>query len=173
MKRILKNVILSSVLTLVLYLLLAVVLLGGIENQDVRFFISSFVTVTISASVLFYFQKCRKGIGEEELLSDYKKDRYDWQKEILFIWQRERSVVFFLFLIAVISFFANMMDHMILKMKLLSMITMVLFGPFTMLSSVIEIPFLGYTLSVFWASVVYLLFVFLDRKRRYAYWMKK
>ena len=37
MKRILKNVIVSSVLTLVMYLLFAVVLLGWIENKELRF----------------------------------------------------------------------------------------------------------------------------------------
>ena len=87
MKRILKNIMISSALTLVMYLLFAVVLLGWIENKELRFFVISFITVNTYAVLLFYIHKYRGGICENEMIADYKNESYQSKREIFMIFQ--------------------------------------------------------------------------------------
>lgn len=173
MKRILKNVIVSSVLTLVMYLLFAVVLLGWIENKELRFFAISFITVSTYAGLLFYIHKYRGGICENEMIADYKNESYQPKREISLIFQREKHLIFCIFCIVLICFFSNLIDEYLFKTKVLSLITTALFVSVMTLSSVIDIPFLGYFLSGFYVCAIYLFLIFLYRKRRYDYWMKK
>lgn len=173
MKCILKNIMISSVLTMILYLLFAVGLFGGIENQEVRFFAISFMTVNVYAVLLFYIHKYRGGICENEMLADYENESYQPKREISLIFQREKHLIFCIFCIVLICFLANLIDEYLFKTKVLSLITTMLFVSVTMLSSVIDIPFLGYFLSGFYVCTVYLILIFLYRKKRYAYWMKK
>ena len=57
---------------MILYLVFAVVLLGWIENKELRFFAISFITVSTYAGLLFYIHKYRGGICENEMFADYK-----------------------------------------------------------------------------------------------------
>lgn len=173
MKRILKNIILSSLLSLGLYLLFAITLFGWLEDQKLRFLMCSLAAVTTFAAIFFYIQKYRKGVCEYEVLSDYKNEKYDTKREMLLIWQREKLFVFAVFMITLICSIISLTDRLLFQTQVLSLLTTILFGSLMMLSSVIEIPFLGNFLSGFYVCALYLLFVFLYRKKRYTYWMKK
>ena len=113
MKRILKNIMISSALTMILYLLFAVGLFGGIENQEVRFFAISFMTVNVYAVLLFYIHKYRGGICENEMIADYKNESYQSKREIFMIFHREKHLIFCILMIAVICFFASLIDEYI------------------------------------------------------------
>ena len=79
MKRILWNITLSSVLTMVAYIALYAIwggILSGIENLTLRLLIIALMTTAVFGFFLLYTSKIKKSIGEDELFSDYKDEEY-------------------------------------------------------------------------------------------------
>lgn len=79
MKRTLWNITLASVVTLVSYLALYAIwgaLLSGLNVPTLRLLIIAWMTTVAFGFFLLCISKIRKGIGEDEVISDYKDGTY-------------------------------------------------------------------------------------------------
>ena len=79
MKRIICNITLASVITLVAYITLYSIwgaILSSIKNQELSLFMVSLMTTVAFGFILLYTSKIRKAVGEDEVVSDYKNRNY-------------------------------------------------------------------------------------------------
>ena len=73
--------------------------------------------------------------------------------------------------IAFVCFILNTLDPLIFGRKTISAIT-VFFAPMCLFDTVINIPFVGYLLSVIVDCAAYIGFLMIYRKKMYNHWMK-
>ena len=174
MKRILWNITLSSVLTMVAYIALYAIwggILSGIENLTLRLLIIALMTTAVFGFFLLYTSKIKKSIGEDELFSDYKDEEYiSLTDDFKLILNRESKVLICIASIVLICFLLNTFDSLAFGKKTISFPTF-LFAPMCLLSSIINIPFVGYLLSAELDCLAYIVFLLFYRKKKYDYWM--
>ena len=86
MKRTLLNITFASIITLVAYIALYAIwgaLLSGLENPTLRLFLIALMTTVAFGFFLLYTSKIRKGIGEDEVVSDYKDSHTIFDMQVL------------------------------------------------------------------------------------------
>ena len=175
MKRTLWNITLSSVITLVAYIALYAIwgaILSGLENSTLRLFLIALMTTVAFGFFLLYTSKIRKGIGEDEVVSDYKDEQYtSFTDDFKLILKRESRMLICIASIVLICFILNTFDSVVFGKKTISFPTF-FFAPMCLFDSMINIPFVGYLLSAALDCMAYMIFLLLYRKKKYNYWMK-
>ena len=169
------NITLASVLTLVAYIALYAIwgaVFNGFENPTLRLFLIALMTTVVFGFLLLYTAKIRKSVGENEVISDYKDGEYislmdDFKRMI----KRESKTLLCIAVIVLLCFALNTFDNLVFRKKTISFPTFV-FTPMYLFDSFLHIPFVGYALSIVLDCVVYLIFLFIFRKKKYNYWMK-
>ena len=176
MKRILWNITLASLITLVAYLLLFFIwgaILGEVENATFRLFLTALMTSVAFGFFLLHRFKIKNSVGEDEVVFDYKDRRYisivdDFK---LFI-KREIKILIAIACIALACFVLNTFDPLIFGKKTISAIT-ILFAPLCLFDTVVNIPFIGYLISAVINCAIYIAFLAIYRKKMYDHWIKK
>ena len=175
MKRILWNIILASLITLIVYIALFFVwgaILGEVENAALRLFLTAFMTSAVFGFFLLYRVKIRKSVGENEVMNDYKEKTYisiiDDCK--IFI-KREIKILIAVVGITMVCFVLNTVDPLIFGRKTISAIT-IFFAPMCLFDAVINVPFVGYLVSAIVNCAFYISFLIIYRKKMYNHWMK-
>ena len=175
MKRTLWNITLASVITLVAYIALYAIwgaLLSGLEKPTLRLFLIALMTMVVFGFFLLYTSKIRKGIGEDEVVSDYKDRQYlSFSDDFKLILKREAQMLICIASIVFICFILNMFDSVVFGKKSISFLTF-FFAPMCLFDSMINIPFVGYLLSAVLDCMAYMIFLLFYRKKKYNYWMK-
>ena len=175
MKRTLWNITLASVITLVAYIALYAIwgaLLSGLENPTLRLFLIALMTTVAFGLFLVYTSKIRKGIGEDEVVSDYKDRQYiSFADDFKLILKRESKMLICIASIVLICFILNTFDSVVFGKKTISFPTF-FFAPMCLFDSMIDIPFVGYLLSAVLDCMAYMFFLLFYRKKKYNYWMK-
>ena len=175
MKRTLWNITLSSVITLVAYIALYAIwgaILSGLENSTLILFLIALMTTVTFGFFLLYTSKIRKGIGEDEVVSDYKDEQYtSFTDDFKLILKRESRMLICIASIVLICFILNTFDSVVFGKKTISFPTF-FFAPMCLFDSMINIPFVGYLLSAALDCMAYMIFLLLYRKKKYNYWMK-
>ena len=175
MKRTLWNITLASVITLVAYIALYAIwgaILSGLENPTLRLFLIALMTTVAFGFFLLYTSKIRKGIGEDEVVSDYKDRQYlSFSDDFKSILKRESQVLICIASIVLICFILNAFDSVVFGKKTISFPTF-FFAPMCLFDSMINIPFVGYLLSAVLDCMAYMIFLLFYRKKKYNYWMK-
>ena len=177
MKRILWKVTLASLLTLVAYLALYMIwgaILSGVESQTLRLTLIALMTSVAYGAVLVYVSKIRGGVGEDEVMEDYRDGTYtslaeDLQKLLL----REAKTLLCMAVITIACCVVNTLDMALLGKKTVSGITLV-YAPLCLFSSLSEKLWLAvplYALGVVVAGAAYVVFLLIYRKKKYMYWM--
>ena len=178
MKRTLWKITLASLLTLVAYLALYMIwgaILSGVESQTIRLSLIALMTSVAYGAVLLYVSKIRVGVGEDEVMEDYRDGKYsslaDDLKKLL---RREAKTLLCMAIITVACCVINTLDMVIFGKKAVSGITLV-YAPLCLFSSVSEnlwLAFPLYALSMAVAGAAYVVFLLIYRKKKYMYWME-
>lgn len=175
MKRRLLNITLASLITLVAYIALYVIwgaILDGLKNPTVKLFAIALMTTLAFGFFLLYTSKIRKGVGEEEVVADYRGREYvSFADDFRLIMKREAQTFICVAAIVGICFVLNTFDSLVFEKKTISHPTF-FFAPMCMFDTVINIPFVGYLLSAALESLAYMAFLLLYRKKKYDYWTK-
>ena len=175
MKRILWNIVLASVITLVAYIALSALwgtLLASVENPTVKLFLIALMTTLAFALFLLYTAKIRGLVGEKEVLSDYKEREYtSFLEEVKLILRRESKMFICIASIVLICFLLNTFDSVVFGKKTISFPTF-FFAPMCLFDTVFGVPFLGYAVSAVLDALFYMIFLLAYRKRKYNEWMK-
>lgn len=175
MKRTLWNITLASVVTLVSYLALYAIwgaLLSGLNVPTLRLLIIAWMTMVAFGFFLLCISKIRKGIGEDEVISDYKDGTYpSFTKDLKLILKRDFRTFLCIASIVFICFFLNTFDLLVFKKKTISFPTF-FFAPMCLFDALINIPFVGYLLSALLDCLTYMLFLLFYRRKKYNRWMK-
>ena len=175
MKRTLWNITFSSIITLVAYIALYAIwgaILSGLENPTLRLLIIALMTTAAFGLFLLYTSIIRKGIGEDEVISDYKDRQYlSFTDDFKLILKRESKTLICIASIVLICFILNTFDSVVFGKKTISFPTF-FFAPMCLFDSIINIPFVGYLLSAVLDCMAYMVFLLLYRKKKYNYWMK-
>lgn len=176
MKRALWNITLSSLMTLVAYIVVTGILRGvilkGIDNPTLTLFIIALVTTAVFGFFLLYTSKIRKSVGESEVISDYKDREYvSFVDDFKLILKRESQTFICVASIVFICFVLNTFDSLVFGKKTISFPTF-FYAPMCLFSTVINIPFVGYAVSAVLDCVAYIAFLLIYRKKKYNYWMK-
>lgn len=139
MKKTFIHVTLASIVTIVAYLALYAIwgaILSGIENPKINLFIVAFMTSLAYSFFLLYFSKIRKGVGEAEMLRDYKETTYTgFKDDIKIVLQNEKVCLIMIASIIVACFALNTFDSLVFEKKVISLptffyIPMTIFGTF-------------------------------------------
>ena len=175
MKRILWNITLASLISLIAYIALFFVwgaILDEIENAFFRLFLTAFMTSAAFGFFLLYRVKIKNSVGENEVMNDYKEKTYisiiDDCK--LFI-KRETKMFIAVEGITLVCFVLNTVDPLIFGKKTISAIT-IFFAPMCLFDAVINIIFVGYLVSAIVNCTFYIAFLAIYRKKMYNHWMK-
>lgn len=176
MKRIFWNITVTSLITLVAYIALFFIwgaVLGEVKNATIRLLLIAFMTSAAFGFFLLRRTKIKNSVGEDEVMIDYKDRTYtsiiDDCK--LFV-KRETKMLIVMACIALVCFMLNTLDPLIFGRKTISAIT-VFFAPICLFDTVINIPFVGYLVSVIVDCAVYIVFLAIYRKKMYDHWIKK
>lgn len=175
MKRILWNITLASLITLIAYIALYFIwgaILGEVENVTVRLLLIALMTSVAFGFFLVYRAKIKNSVGETEIMTDYKDRTYtsiidDFK---LFV-KRECKILIPIVGIVFACFLLNTLDPLLFGKKTISVIT-VFFAPMCLFDSVINIPFVGYAVSAIVDCVAYVIALAIYRKKMYNHWMK-
>ncbi len=175
MKQTLWNITLASIITLVAYIALYAIwgaILSGLENPTLGLLIIALMTTVAFGFFLLYTAKIRKGIGEDEVVSDYKNREYvSFADDFKLILNRESQMLICIASIILICFILNTFDSVVFGKKAISFPTF-FFAPMCLFDSIINIPFVGYLLSAVLDCMAYMVFLLLYRKKKYNYWMR-
>ena len=176
MKRTLWGITLSSILTLVVYLVLNAIwraILKEIASQLFALLLFAFMMAAAFGMILVYISKIRSSVGEDEVVSDYQGQEYislaDDLKRII---KRESPQLICMTAIVLACFVLNRIDVLLFGKKTFSAITLI-FAPMCLFDTLFTIPFVGYLLSAVVDVVGYLTILLFYRKKKYNYWMKK
>lgn len=175
MKRTLWNITLASVVTLVSYLALHAIwgaLLSGLNVPALRLLIIAWMTTVAFGFFLLCISKIRKGIGEDEVVSDYKDGtHHSFTEDLRLILKRDFRTFLCIASIVFSCFFLNTFDLLVFKKKTISFPTF-FFAPMCLFDAFINIPFVGYLLSALLDCLTYMLFLLFYRRKKYNHWMK-
>ena len=175
MKRILLNITFASIITLVAYIAFYVIwgaILNALDDPTLSLLIVSLMTTAAFGFFLLYTSKIRKGIGEDEVVSDYKDRQYiSLADDFKLVLKRESKMLICIASIVLICFILNTFDSVVFGKKTISFPTF-FFAPMCLFDSMINIPFVGYLLSAILDCLTYIAFLLLYRKKKYDYWMK-
>lgn len=179
MKRAAFTVIVSSVITLALYIILSNVLLGifyGIENQTTKLLIVSLITTALFVYILFYFSKIKDDICLKEVIKDYKNEEYiSFSDDLKRVIKREKTTYICISVIVLGSFLLNELDAIMFEKKTFSVVT-ILFFPLCVFSTLFErinaFSFFGYLLSLALICLIYTVVLLLYRRKKYKQWKK-
>ena len=176
MKRTLWGITLSSILTLVVYLVLNAIwraILKEIASQLFALLLFAFMMAAAFGMILVYISKIRSSVGEDEVVSDYQGQEYislaDDLKRII---KRESPQLICMTAIVLACFVLNRMDVLLFGKKTFSAVTLV-FAPMCLFDTLFTSPFVGYLLSAVVDVVIYLTILLFYRRKKYNYWMKK
>ena len=176
MKRTLWSITLSSILTLVVYLVLNAIwraILKEMASQLFALLLFAFLMAAAFGIILVYISKIRSSVGEDEVVSDYQGQEYislaDDLKRII---KRESPKLICMTAIVLACFVLNRMDVLLFGKKTFSAVTL-LFAPMCLFDTLFTIPFVGYLLSAVVDVVIYLTILLFYRRKKYNYWMKK
>ena len=176
MKRTLWSITLSSILTLVVYLVLNAIwraILKEIASQLFALLLFAFVMAAVFGMILVYISKIRGSVGEDEVVSDYQGQAYiSLADDLKRIVKRESQKLICMTAIVLACFVLNRMDVFLFGKKTFSAITLI-FAPMCLFDTLFSIPFVGYLLSAVMDAVVYLAILLFYRRKKYNYWMKK
>ena len=175
MKRILWNITVASLITLVAYIALFFIwgaILGEVKHEIFRLFLTALMTSAAFGFFLLHRVKIKNSVGEDEVMTDYKDSTYtsiidDFK---LFI-KREIKMLICITCIALACFLLNTLDPLIFGRKTISAIT-VFFAPICLFETVINIPFVDYLVSAIVNCAAYVVFLAIYRKKMYNHWMK-
>ncbi|MBE6608583.1 MAG: hypothetical protein E7633_08510 [Ruminococcaceae bacterium] len=175
MKRILLNITFASVFTLIAYIALYAVwgaILNEFENSTLRLFLIAVMTTIAFGFILLYISKIRKSVGENEIISDYTDKMYiSAVDDFKLIIKREYKMLISIAIIVLICFALNSFDKLMFEKKVISFPTF-FFVPMYIFDSLINVPFVGYVLSILFDSIAYIVFLLIYRKKKYDYWMR-
>lgn len=175
MKKVILNILVASLITLVAYLLLAAIWLTAlnfIKNELVKQLALALLTAAAFAFALLYKVKIRGNAGDTELSADYRDEPYGGLiADLKRVARRERGYLVGIAATVLACFLLNTLDMLIFGKKILSFPT-VFFAPMCFFSTAIPVPFVGYAVSALTDCALYLLFLLLFRRRRYRYWNK-
>ena len=176
MKRTLWSITLSSILTLVVYLVLNAIwraILKEMASQLFALLLFAFLMAAAFGMILVYISKIRSSVGEDEVVSDYQGQEYislaDDLKRII---KRESPQLICMTAIVLACFVLNRIDVLLFGKKTFSAVTLV-FAPMCLFDTLFTIPFVGYLLSAVVDVVIYLTILLFYRRKKYNYWMKK
>jgi hypothetical protein len=175
MKRILWNITLASLITLIVYYLLFFVLgaiLNEVQNAGFRVFFLALVMSVAFGFFLLYRTKIKKSIGEDEVMADYKDRTYtSIIDDFKLLIKREAKILISIAGIVLVCFVLNTFDSLVFGKKTISIIT-VFFLPLCSFDMVINIPFVGYLVSAIFDCAAYIVCLMIHRKKMYNHWMK-
>ena len=172
MKRILWNITLASLITLLAYIVVVGLLLRVIDNSKTNLILIAVMTSIAFGFFLLYTTKIRKSVGENEVVKDYKEKKYtSFADDFKMIINREAKTLICIGAIILICFVYNTFDSLVFGNKTISYPTF-FFAPMCLLSTAFNIPFVGYLLSIVIDSVAYMFFLLIYRKKTYNYWVK-
>lgn len=170
MKKTLLHITIASLLTLGSLIVLSIVwslVLGSIESQFIRELSFGLLLPAIFAWILVYISKIRKETTADEMLEDYKEQKYTtFQNDCKVMLLRERGCLLAMAVICVACYFVNLLPQPFSSVALV-------FSPMYMLSTVIPVEFFGYLLGALHTCALYLLFVARDRRKQYKIWLQK
>ncbi|MBO5006554.1 MAG: hypothetical protein J6C89_03830 [Clostridia bacterium] len=175
MKKIIWNITLASLMTLVAYIALYVVwaaILTGLENPTLSLLLIALMTTVVFGLMLLYTSKIRRSVGEGEVLADYKDRKYlSPVDDLKIIIKRESKTILCIAAIVLVCFALNTFDRLVFEKKTISLPTF-FFAPMCLFDSMMDIPFVGYLLSAALDCFAYIVFLLLYRRKKYDYWMK-
>ena len=176
MKRILWNITLASLITLVAYVALYAIwgaILSGVENPTLKLFLIALMTTVAFGFFLLYVAKIKNSVGEDEVMSDYKNRAYgSLLDDFKLIIKRESKMLICMVAIVLVCFLFNTINSLVFK-KENNFLPTAFFAPMMLFSTVFKIPFIGYVLNAVLDCVVYIVFLLIFRKKKYHYWMQK
>ena len=163
------NITLASILTLVLYLLLYAIwfaILSKFDAEIALFLLASF-TACAFGLMLVYTTKIKHFDIESEIKTDYTARSYlSIIDDFKLIIRRESSTLIYIAAIVTICFALNTFDSLVFDRKVISFPT-IIFAPMCLFDTVIDLPFVGYAVSVVFDCTAYTVFLLLYRKKKY------
>lgn len=172
MKKVLKNVIITSLLGLVLFIALQLLwaLIGAlVPNQTLRAWIVALVTSGGYAVLLAFFVHA-KGGRDREVLEDYKDVGYEGiLTDIKRVWKRDAIYVYVICAIIAICYVLSTIDGLLFERSVLSL-PAVIFVSLNIISGCFDIKILGYIVAALYVCVSYLLCVLIYRRKQYKKW---
>ncbi len=175
MKRIVWNITLASIITLVAYIALYAIwgaILSGVKSPTLKLFLVALMTTAAFGFFLLWISKIRHAVGEHEVVGDYRDREYiSLMDDGKLVIKSEARVLIGIAAIVMICFLLNTFDLLVFKRKVLSLSTF-FFMPMCLFDAAINVPFVGYALSAVLDCAVYILFLLMYRKKKYKYWME-
>ncbi len=175
MKKTFVNITLASIVTIAAYLVLYAIwgaILSGVENVKVRLFIIALMTSVAYSFFLLYFSKIRKGVGEDEMLRDYKEKSYTgFKDDMKIVLQNEKRCLILIASIIFACFALNTFDSLVFEKKVISFPTFI-YIPMNIFGTFFDIIGVGYVVSGIIIAISYILMLLIYRKKKYNYWQK-
>ncbi len=149
--------------------------LNQIENEVVNLTVLCTLTSAVYAAILTYLLKTRRSYGTEEVVADYKGEKYrSLFYDLKFVLRNERLI--FIMISAVIfgSMLLNKLDVLIFGQKTVSAITLI-WSMMCIYSAIFSAGwdiigyFIGFAVIIFF----YIIFVALHRRKQYRIWVKE
>ena len=168
MKRIFRNIIIASILTLVAYLLLYTLWFALLSEFDptIAIFILAFITTCGFSFILLYISKIQNNNIEDEIESDYRYQKYtSIIDDFKLIISREIETLICITAIVMICFALNTFDSIVFEKKVISFPT-IIFAPMCLFDTAIELPFVGYAVSSILDCVSYITFLLFYRRKK-------
>ncbi len=173
MKKALIKTALSSVLTLVFYLIFLFIwgtVANFFENEALKLLLVALMTQTAFGIVLLGLVKIKGKQGEAEVREDYKSSPYkSGFEDLKLILSREKPILLAIGITVFAVCCMHSLDKYVFGKKVLSAIALP-FAPTVLLSEVITVPILGYFVSFILDSLVYLAALLIYRKKKFNYW---
>ena len=165
--------LIASSLTLFAYIALYALwgaVLSSVKSGIIRLVLIALMTEGAFGFLLLLIVKVRHSVGEDEVVSDYKEQKYTTMKnDLKLVYKHEKGMLLSIAAIVGAFFVLNSIDSLI-GVKLFSLpafffIPMCLFGTVA--------PVIGYVVSILVDCFFYLFLLLIYRKRRYRYWNRR
>ena len=172
MKKVIKNITISSLIALVFYFalyLLWALIAAFITSDILKSLVIALVTSIIFCFCLLYVTKIRPQ-NDKEIIDDYNGASYAGiLNDAKFVWKRESYYIYAILIICAICFVLTAINGLIFERAVISFPTLIFF-PMVAINALFKVKIIGYTVSAIVICATYFFIVLLYRRRQYMNW---
>lgn len=170
MKRNLSAIITASAVTLIVYVVLYFIW-GAVANEIVDEKLKISVIAIVSSLIFVYnlihILKIKDLDGEDEILFDYKDQKYtSFIRDIRLAAKREVGVLLSIVGVILVCFLLHSVDRILFAKRVISLPTFV-FAPMCLFTELVKIPFFGYVISAAVDCTAYIILLLIYRRNTY------
>lgn len=172
MKRVIKDVVVSSLIALVIYFALYLIwalLSAFVTSAALRSVVVAIVTSISFCLCLLYTSKIRPQ-KDREVFEDYSESAYSGiLNDVKFVWKREAKYIYVILAICAVCFILTAVNGLWFERSVISFPTLIFF-PITVMSALFKTKIIGYVISAVFVCAAYFLTVLIYRRRQYTDW---